>query len=265
MPEYLIPKGGDQDATNRLRKLMVMMDSMNNAELDGKIDFKNYKTDPNIESRIRRIAAGSGSHPNEVKMLLQVHRQFEGMVSKMGKSGLMGAGGKKAQLQQQQLAAQLRKNPNLISQRINQMDPQMVKQMGGREKVMAMMQQFAKSGGTSGGGPGGFGGGMPNMDAMQAMMQGMGGGGGGGMPNMDAMQAMMQGMGGGAGGMPNMDAMQAMMQGMGGGAGGFSGGAAGGGAPGGMDMKSLMRMAEAMRASGMLPPGMQLPPTSSRR
>lgn len=32
MPEYLIPKGGDQEATGRLRKFMVMMDSMTNAE-----------------------------------------------------------------------------------------------------------------------------------------------------------------------------------------------------------------------------------------
>jgi signal recognition particle subunit SRP54 len=116
MPEYLIPQGNDEGATHRLRKFMVMMDSMNNAELDGKVDMHD-KFDPNVESRIRRIAGGSGTHPNEVKMLLATHKQFEGMVSKMGKSGLVG---KQAQARQQQMAQQMRKNPNMISQRLNQ-------------------------------------------------------------------------------------------------------------------------------------------------
>lgn len=202
MPEYLVPKGGDQEATHRLRKFMVMMDSMNNAELDGKVDM--HKKDDKTESRIRRIAAGSGCHPNEVKMLLAAHKQFEGMVSKMGKS--MGGKGMSA-AKQQQMMAQMRKNPNLINQRLNQMDPAMLKQMGGRESVMQMMQQMAKGGG----------GGMPDMSAMQAMM-------GGGMPNMNAMQAMMGGAGGG-GGMPDL---------------------------GGMDMESMMKMAQSM---GMGPGG----------
>lgn len=126
MPDYLVPKGGDQEATHRLRKFMVMMDSMNNAELDGKVDLHNTN-DPKVQSRIRRIAAGSGSHPNEVKMLLLAHKQFESMVSKMGKSGMIG---KNAQAKQQQIVAQMRKNPNLIHQRLNQMDPRMLQQMG---------------------------------------------------------------------------------------------------------------------------------------
>jgi len=93
MPDYLIPQNGDDDeSTNRLRKFMYMMDSMNDAELDGRVDM-HRKDDPAVERRVRRIAAGSGTHPNEVKMLLQTHRQFEGMVSKMGKSGMMGKAG----------------------------------------------------------------------------------------------------------------------------------------------------------------------------
>jgi signal recognition particle subunit SRP54 len=208
MPDYLVPKGGDQQATDRLRKFMIMMDSMNNAELDGKIDM-HVKDDPQIESRIRRIAAGSGSHPNEVKMLLLAHKQFEGMVSKMGKSGLMGKG---AQQRQAQLQAQMRKNPNFINQRLNQMDPRMLQQMGGRESVMAMMQQMAKGGGA----------------------------GGGGMPNMEAL------MGGGVEGMPGMMPPGGGMPGM------------GGGNAGGMDMTSIMKMAQAMGMGGA-------PPASSGR
>lgn len=229
MPDYLIPKGGDQEATHRLRKFMVMMDSMNNAELDGKVDFSK-KFDPNIESRIRRIAAGSGCHPNEVKMLLQVHKQFETMVGKMGKSGMMG---KNAMAKQQQIAAQMRKNPNLITQRLNQMDPRVLQQMGGREHVMTMMQQMAKGGGPGAGGPGGGGGMNP--------FAGMGGGGGGGMPSMEGMQAMMQSMGLGGmagGGNPMLPPAGA------GGGGGMPG------IPPGMDMQQLMKMAESMGMGG---------------
>lgn len=189
-----------------------MMDSMTNAELDGKVNFSN-KDDPGVESRIRRIAAGSGTSVPEVLMLLQVHRQFEGMVGKS--KGLFG---KNAQARQQQMAAQMRKNPNLIQQRLNQMDPRLLQQMGGRDHVMQMMQQMAKSGGT---GPGGGG-----MD-MNAMMNAMGGGG------MD-MNSMMNAMGG-------------SMPGMGGGAGGFPG------VPAGMNMESLMQ--NFMGAGGM-PPNM---------
>jgi Signal peptide binding domain len=229
MPDYLVPKGGDQESTHRLRKFMIMMDSMNNAELDGKVDFSK-KYDSNVESRIRRIAAGSGCHPNEVKMLLQVHKQFESMVGKMGKSGLIG---KNALAKQQQMAAQMRKNPNLINQRINQMDPRVLQQMGGREHVMQMMQQMAKN-------PNGGGAGSPMMPP--GMMPGMGGGLGGGMPNMEAMQAMMQNMG--MGGMPGMGGGGGMPPG----SGGFPG------IPPGMDMQQLMKMAESFGGMGGLPP-----------
>lgn len=199
MPEYLVPK--DDQGQDRLRKFMVMMDSMNNAELDGKIDM-HRKYDENVQSRIRRIANGSGCHPNEVKMLLLVHKQMEGMVSQMGKSGLVG---KNAQARQQQFAAQLKRNPNLIQQRLNQMDPKLIQQMGGREAVANMMQQMAKGGGDPGaaGFPGGIPPGMlpPGMPAMPP--------GGGGMPglpagmDMEQLMKMAQSMGlGGGGGFP---------------------------------------------------------------
>lgn len=201
VPEYLIPKGDDDASNNRLKKFMYMMDSMNDAELDGKVDM-HKKGDLSVESRIHRIASGSGTHPKEVQMLLIAHKQFEGVVSKMGKSGMMGKGGA---AQQKQIAAQMRKNPNQMMQKLNQMDPRMIEQMGGRDNLMNMVQQMAKGGG--GGMP--SGGGM-DMNVMAQMMQGMGGGGGGamppggGMPNMDQMSKMMQQMGMGGGMPPGM-------------------------------------------------------------
>lgn len=199
MPDYLTPKSGDNDqATKQLRKFMIMMDSMTNAELDGVFDFASKKTSAaELESRIHRIARGSGSHPKEVQLLLQTHGQLGGVMSKMGKSF-----GKDGQKKQAMLAQQMKKNPNAVMQRLNQMDPRMLQQMGGKDAVMAMLK----------GGGGGA-------DAQQAAMEAMMGGAGGGMtpgsmpagfppmpPGMDMekMMAMAQqmGLGGMMGGMP---------------------------------------------------------------
>jgi signal recognition particle subunit SRP54 len=183
MPDYLIPKAGDQEATHRLRKFMVMMDSMSNRELDGLVDL-NKKHDPKTEARIHQIAAGSGSHPNEVKMLLACHQQNASMVAQMGKSGIMTKAG---QAKQQQMTAMLKKNPNLIQQRVNQMDPKQLQQLGGRDAVLNMLQQMSKGGG----------GGAPSMESM---MSGMSGGlpGGMSMPagmDMEQMMNMAKAMG----------------------------------------------------------------------
>jgi len=216
MPDYLIPQSGDEASNERLKKFMYMMDSMTDAELDRKIDMHNKRGDDTaIESRIKRIARGSGTHPDEVKMMLQCHKQFEGMVSKMGKSGML-KGNNAAK--QKQLMEQMKKNPSAALNRLNQMNPQMLQQMGGRDAVMKMMQGMGSGGampGMSGGG------GMPDMATMQQMMMQGGGmpGAGGvtGMPDMATMARMMQGGGmpgmGGAGGMPDMATLAKMMQG----------------------------------------------------
>lgn len=213
MPDYLIPQGGgDDESTKRLKKFMYMMDSMTNAELDGLVDLATWREgDAKSKSRIERIAAGSGTHPMEVKMLLQCHQQFATVAQKMGKlSGMGGAGGVSAEKQKQAMA-QMRRNPGLLQQRINQMDPHLLQQMGGREGVMRAMQSMSQGGGGVGlpgmmGGP--SGGDMPDMNAIAQMMGGLGGGGGGG-PGMPG------GLGGGGGGMPDMAKMMQMMQGMG--------------------------------------------------
>ena len=127
-------------------------------------------------------------------MLLQVHKQFEGMVNKMGKSGMMG-NSKQAQQQQQAMAAQMRRNPNFINQRLNQMDPKMLEQMGGREQVKMQMEAMAKGNNVGNGlpGMGNMPGGISNMQQMMASMsQGQGGGQ---MPDMATMMKMAQNMG----------------------------------------------------------------------
>ena len=198
IPEQVIPK--DDDKNNYIKKFMYIMDSMSDAELDGKVDLR--KKDKKTEARIRRIAIGSGTHPDEVRMLLQSHKQMESVASKVGKSGMLKAGADKR-------AAAAMKNPAMMQKHLRNMNPQqakMLEQMGGAGNVMNMMQQM---GGMPGGGMRGMDnrGGMPDMSQMAQMMQqmGMGGGGmpgmGGGMPDMNQMAQMMQQMGnGGSGG-----------------------------------------------------------------
>lgn len=197
VPDYLIPKNNDADGTNRIKKFLYIMDSMTNKELDGHVDMHN-KDDPSVPSRINRIAKGSGVHPNEVKILLQTHKHFEGVASKVGKSGVMKAGA----ANNPKIADQFKRNPNQFMNHLQKnMDPNMLKQMGGANNMMNMMQQMSKGGG-------GGGGGAPNMAALEGMMKqmgmpsgGMGGmGGGGAAPggfDMNAMAQMMQQMGGG--------------------------------------------------------------------
>jgi signal recognition particle subunit SRP54 len=85
MPSWVTQgAGGAGDSNDRIKVFMYIMDSMTDAELDGKVDIS--------PSRILRIARGSGQHPEYVNVLLKCHKQFEGVVKKMGKSGLMKGG-----------------------------------------------------------------------------------------------------------------------------------------------------------------------------
>lgn len=134
--------GGMFDAGNdqhkrQMKKFMYMMDSMTDAELDGKVDWHGKRgDDPSIQSRIKRIARGSGTHPKEVQMLLQQHKQMEGMVSKMGKSGMLKGNN---MAKQKQMMEAMKKNPAAAMSHINKMDPRMLQQMGGRDAVMKMV------------------------------------------------------------------------------------------------------------------------------
>lgn len=50
------------------------------------------------ESRVLRIARGSGTHPDEVRGLLKLHRHFEKVFGKVGKN-MKGEASKVKQLQ----------------------------------------------------------------------------------------------------------------------------------------------------------------------
>jgi signal recognition particle subunit SRP54 len=54
----LIPKGKEKEGTDRVKRFLFMMDSMTKDELDSVV--------PLTETRINRIAQGSGTRPEEI-------------------------------------------------------------------------------------------------------------------------------------------------------------------------------------------------------
>merc|ERR1719369_2436113 len=87
----LMPKGAEKEGVKRIKRFMVMMDSLTDDELDCVV--------PMNDSRKLRVAKGSGSSVAEVSQLLEEFKRMEKMVGKMGKSGMFGKGGDLTQLQ----------------------------------------------------------------------------------------------------------------------------------------------------------------------
>lgn len=150
MEQMLNMAGGEEESTKRLRRFLFMMDSMTDAELDGLVQL--------TPSRQSRVARGSGCQIYEVEFLLKCHKQFSGVVSRVGKSGLM-KGGDGA------LNKQMARNPNAVMQQLSKaMDPRMMQQMGGPQGMMRMMQQMQSDPNM-----------MANMAKMAANFGGLGG------------------------------------------------------------------------------------------
>eukprot|EP00164_Ancoracysta_twista_P001024 GFYU01001334.1.p1 GENE.GFYU01001334.1~~GFYU01001334.1.p1 ORF type:complete len:513 (-),score=174.92 GFYU01001334.1:404-1942(-) len=147
----LIPKGQEKEGQARLKRFCCIMDSMNDDELDGVCKLE--------ASRMARIARGSGTSIREVSQLVEEHKRFSKMVSKMGKIGK----GKGADL------TQMSRNPQAMMRQLQgAMDPRMLQQMGGQQNMMNMMKQLG------------------NMD-LGSLMGSMGMGGMPGMPGMPGM------------------------------------------------------------------------------
>ncbi|ROJ78814.1 Protein transport protein Sec23A [Anabarilius grahami] len=70
-------KGNEQESMARLKKLMTIMDSMNDQELDNKDGAKLFSKQPN---RIQRVARGSGVATRDVQELLTQYTKFAQMI-----------------------------------------------------------------------------------------------------------------------------------------------------------------------------------------
>lgn len=101
------------------------MDSMTPDELD-------RDTPITEDSRIRRIAKGSGTSIIEVKVLLDEHKKLKSMIGQAGKLNLGKGMNDKLNLT---------RNPNQVMGKLQQMmNPQMLAQLGGAGNIMNMMK-----------------------------------------------------------------------------------------------------------------------------
>ncbi|KAL5229733.1 hypothetical protein ABZP36_028509 [Zizania latifolia] len=120
----LMPKGSDKESQAKIKRYMTIMDSMTDAELDS--------TNPKLmsESRIIRIARGSGRLVRDVMDMLEEYKKLAKMWSKMKlkipKNGDMSAMTRNM-------------NANSMSKVI---PPHMLKQMGGIGGLQSLMKQF---------------------------------------------------------------------------------------------------------------------------
>ncbi|KAK2701853.1 hypothetical protein QYM36_019507 [Artemia franciscana] len=128
--QKILEKGVDKDATTRLRKIMAIMDSMNNNELDHEDGAKLLKQ----PGRIRRIARGSAVRETDVQDLISLYSKFSTMVKKSGIQRLLRG----------DIAKNL--NPMQMSQLNHQMarmaNPQILNSMGGMKGLQNMMKDM---------------------------------------------------------------------------------------------------------------------------
>ncbi|KAM4564707.1 signal recognition particle subunit SRP54-like [Fundulus diaphanus] len=126
-------KGNEQESMARLKKLMTIMDSMSDQELDSKDGAKLFRNQPN---RIQKVARGSGVATRDVQELLTQYTRFAQMVKKMGGiKGLFKGGDMSKNVNPSQMA-------KLNQQMVKMMDPQVLHHMGGMAGLQSMMRQF---------------------------------------------------------------------------------------------------------------------------
>ncbi|XP_021367137.1 signal recognition particle 54 kDa protein isoform X1 [Mizuhopecten yessoensis] len=141
-----LTKGGEQESMARLKKLMTIMDSMNDAELDS---LEGERLFAKQTGRALRVARGAGVSIREVNELLTQYKKFAQMVKKMG--GIKGLfKGKGGDMSKNVNPAQMTK---INQQMAKMMDPRVLQQMGGMQGIQNMMRQFQQ------GAQGKFGGG----------------------------------------------------------------------------------------------------------
>ncbi|CRG94696.1 signal recognition particle SRP54, putative [Plasmodium gallinaceum] len=122
----LISKGTEKEGIDKIKKFMVIMDSMTNEELDC--------VKPLSESRCIRIVKGSGTKMQDIKELLEQFKFLQKMVSKMGKLGL----------RENNISNLMRNQKQLLSKMNNMMDTNMLKQMGGANNMVNLLKEFSK-------------------------------------------------------------------------------------------------------------------------
>ena len=113
-------KGSEQESMARIKKLMTMMDSMCDGELDHREGAKLFSKE---NSRVIRVARGSGVTEREVKDLIAQYTKFAAVVKKMGGiKGLFKSGDVTKNVNPTQMA-------KLNQQMAKMIDPRMLQQV----------------------------------------------------------------------------------------------------------------------------------------
>lgn len=134
-----LSKGSEKESMARLKRLMTIMDSMNDGELDNRDGAKLFTKQ---SGRIVRVAQGAGVTEKEVKDLISQYTKFAGVVKKMGGiKGLFKGGDMAKNVNQAQMT-------KLNQQMAKMMDPRILQQMGGVSGLQNMMRQLQQ--GTGG-------------------------------------------------------------------------------------------------------------------
>ncbi|KAG1682321.1 Signal recognition particle protein [Nymphon striatum] len=132
-------KGNEQESMARLKKLMTIMDSMNDFELDHREGAKLFSKQT---GRVERVARGGGVCNKEVQDLLSQYTKFAAMVKKMGGiKGLFKGGDMAKNVNSTQMA-------KLNHQMAKMMDPRVLHQMA--DILMDFWKMFSFTGGMSG-------------------------------------------------------------------------------------------------------------------
>ncbi|KAM5565801.1 signal recognition particle subunit SRP54 2 [Rosa sericea] len=125
----LMPKGNDKESQAKIKRYMTMMDSMTNEELDS------TNTKIITESRIVRIARGSGRLVREVMEMFEEYKRLAKIWSKMKGIKIPKKGG----------ISPLNQNFN-AQQMSKVLPPQMLKQIGGMGGLQNLMKQMGSMG-----------------------------------------------------------------------------------------------------------------------
>jgi signal recognition particle subunit SRP54 len=122
-----LPAGVDEMGALKLKRTLVVLDSLTAEELDlGKAVVD--------ESRIRRIARGAGARIEEVLAVMDEFKKIQKVIEKMGKSGLVGKSGN---------LNDLTRNPKEAMKKLSSvLDPSMMAQLGGPQNLMNMMKDL---------------------------------------------------------------------------------------------------------------------------
>lgn len=133
-----LTKGGERESAARLKRMMCIMDSMNDKELDSLDGAKMFKS----VQRCHRVARGAGVSTKEVQDLITQYTKFAQVVKKMG--GVKGLFNKSGDINPRSI------NPsqmNRMQQQISRViDPRILNQMGGMNGLTNMMKQIQGGG-----------------------------------------------------------------------------------------------------------------------